>query len=57
MQSLALVETTKTNRKINQTNTKKQNTIIYYLNTQAHKRNMQITKDAQTQNLTIQIQN
>jgi len=32
-QSLALVWTTKINSKINQTNTKKQNTIIYYLHT------------------------
>jgi len=35
----SLVRTTKINSKVYQTNTKTQNTIIYYLHTHAHKRN------------------
>ena len=51
-QSLALVGTTKINSK--PTHKKKQNKIIYYLHTHAHKRH---TNKQKMHNLTIPIQN
>jgi len=56
MQSLALVRTTKINRKIIQTNTKKNKIQQYTTYIHMHT-NVILTKDAYMHNLTIPIQN